>query len=156
MRDKDVERFVTFCERNEPKLRKDVKIDILSCLDIFRFTGVDSGGKLLALTHIHDSLYITEFSRDAYSWGDMLQDTEEIFTEAIITETRLSSWPPLEGERCANGANSSEGSLTLAIRITKNSSPQNLTLLRNNGESRHLTHRANSLEPFIGFDIRVI
>ncbi|TGO53757.1 hypothetical protein BCON_0118g00110 [Botryotinia convoluta] len=157
VRDKDAERFVTFCERNEPKLRKDIKKAILSCLDTLRFTGVDSGGKLLALTHIQDSLYIAEFSRDTYRWGVILQDTEETFTVAVITNTCLSSRPPLEGKRCANGAKSSEGSLTLATRIatrtgTPNSSPKDLTLLKNNGENYHLTHGANPLEPFIGPD----
>ncbi|KAF7899452.1 hypothetical protein EAF00_003788 [Botryotinia globosa] len=118
VRDKNA-KFVMFCERNGPKLRKDIKKAILSCLDTLRFTGIDSEGKLLAFQdslHLaefpsiaQDSLYIAEFYRDTYSWSDMLQGREERFTEAIITETRFSSWPPLEGGRCANDANSSEG-----------------------------------------------
>ncbi|KAF5877784.1 uncharacterized protein Bfra_002151 [Botrytis fragariae] len=155
VRDKDAERFVTFCERNTSELREDTKKTILSCLDTLRFTGVDAGGKLIALTHILGSLYIAEFSRDTYSWSDILQDIEETFTVAVVTNTCLSSRPPLEGKRCANGANSSEGSLTLATRIatrigTSNSSSKDLTLLKNNGENYHLAHGANPLEPFIG------
>ncbi|KAF7881949.1 uncharacterized protein EAF02_006637 [Botrytis sinoallii] len=87
VRDKDAEIFVKFYEGNEPKLQKIIKKAILSCLDTLRFTGVDSEGKLLALVHIQDSLYLSEFTLGTYSCGDILHDTEETFTVAVITDT---------------------------------------------------------------------
>ncbi|KAF7927315.1 uncharacterized protein EAE97_009990 [Botrytis byssoidea] len=111
------------------------KKSILSCLDTLRFTEIGSEGKLLAF---QDSLHLAEFpsiTQDSL-WRDILQDTEETFTVAVITNTCLSSRPLPEGKRCANGANSSEGSLTLATQIatrigTADSSPKDLTLLKN-------------------------
>ncbi|TGO44795.1 hypothetical protein BOTNAR_0740g00010 [Botryotinia narcissicola] len=111
VRDKDAKAFATFCEKNKSPLREDVRKVILSCLDTLRFTGVDSEGKRLVLTHIQDRLCIAEFSRDTYSWRDILQDTEETFTVAVVTNTCLSSRPLPEGKQCANGADSSEVSL---------------------------------------------
>ncbi|KAF7930657.1 uncharacterized protein EAE98_005057 [Botrytis deweyae] len=87
VRDEDAERFVKFYEGNGPKLQKVIKKAIFSGLDTLRFTGVDSEGKLLALVHIQDSLYLAEFTLGTYSWGDILQDTEETFTVAVITDT---------------------------------------------------------------------
>ncbi|KAF7913323.1 hypothetical protein EAE99_010713 [Botrytis elliptica] len=87
VRDGDAERFVKLYEENGPKLQKVIKKAILSGLDTLRFTGVDSEGKLLALVHIQDSLYLAEFTPGTYSWGDILHDTEETFTVAVITDT---------------------------------------------------------------------
>ncbi|TGO87970.1 hypothetical protein BPOR_0192g00030 [Botrytis porri] len=88
-RDKDAIVFTTFGEKNNSRYEKMYERAILSCVDTFKFTGVISGGKLLALTHIQDSMYIAEFSRDTDSWGDILQDTEGMFTAAVIRNTCL-------------------------------------------------------------------
>lgn len=105
------------CYTENPGWQGDIDKAILAGFHFLKETGIDSEGNLVAICHGRDDVLIVEFPIELYSWGNILRDSGETFTVAVVTDTCLSSRSSRVGKRCENGAFNDEDSLALATQI---------------------------------------
>ncbi|ESZ93702.1 hypothetical protein SBOR_5887 [Sclerotinia borealis F-4128] len=110
--ERSAERFVD-CYHEDSDWWEGIGDAVAVCFGLLEHTGINAGGNLIALYFADGMPNIVEFLKDMYSWGNIMQDTANTFSMAVVTDTCLPFRFPLSTDLWAKGTVKTERPLAL-------------------------------------------